>query len=70
MGVQAPRRLMRHKARRAVALAKGNYKSIIISFGMTQSEPRSISLFLNICRAENRPHSPIKPESILFLKML
>ena len=35
MGVQAPRRLTHHRVRRAVALAKENYKSIIISFGIT-----------------------------------
>ena len=34
MSVQAPRRLDHHKVRRAVALAKGNYESIIISFGI------------------------------------
>ena len=34
MGVQAPRRLTHHRVRRAVALAKGNYESIIISFGI------------------------------------
>ena len=34
MAVQAPRRLTHHRVRRAVALAKGNYESIIISFGI------------------------------------
>jgi len=73
MDVQAPRRLDHHKVRRAVALAKGNYGSVVISFGITLRPTRAHSmnpgssngLYLIVFK-----HFPGGKPPTLFLKML